>query len=157
MKTNYQRTGSTSNAYVGKEFEQIAERALTENDVIVTSGYSIEIGIKEHKKSHNFDFGSTEPPILVECKSHRWTSGGNVPSAKITAWNEAMYYFACASESYRKILFVLRDFREKNNETLAEYYVRTHKHLIPSNVEIWEYDEELDEITIVFKSFDIKH
>jgi hypothetical protein len=27
------------------------------------------------------------------------------------------------------------------SETLAEYYIRTYSHLIPNDVELWEYDE----------------
>jgi hypothetical protein len=56
-------------------------------------------------------------------------------------WNEAMYYFLVAPTGYRKILFVLRDYSEKRRETLAEYYIRTYSHLIPDDVELWEYDE----------------
>ena len=78
--------------------------------------------------------------MIVECKSHRWTSGDNVPSAKLTVWNKAMYYFYLAPNGYRKIFFILRDFSIKRNETLGEYYVRTYKHLIPEDVEIMEYD-----------------
>jgi hypothetical protein len=39
--------------------------------------------------------------------------------------------------------FVLRDFSEKRNETLGEYYIRTNHHLIPKDVEVWEYDDKL--------------
>lgn len=87
-----------------------------------------------------FDLGSSSPPVLVECKSHRWTSGGNVPSAKITVWNEAMYYFHLAPPEYRKIMFVLRDYSDKRKETLAQYYIRNHGHLIPDDVEIVEFN-----------------
>jgi hypothetical protein len=92
------------------------------------------------KKDHKFDLGSTNPLILVECKSHTWTESGNMPSAKITVWNEAMYYFHASPEEYRKILFVLKDSHAKKRETLAAYYLRTSAHLIPEKVEIWEYD-----------------
>lgn len=44
------------------------------------------------KKKHSFDLGCKDKKI-VECKSHKWTSGGNIPSAKLNVWNEAMYYF----------------------------------------------------------------
>ena len=84
--------------------------------------------------------GSGDPPVLVECKSHTWTGGGNVPGAKLTSWNEAMLYFLVAPDCYRKVLFVLRDFSERRNETLAEYYVRTYAHVIPDDVEVLEYD-----------------
>lgn len=64
-----------------------------------------------------------------------------MPSAKITVWTEAMYFFYLAPREYRKVMFVLRDFNEKRGETLAEYYVRNFSHLIPDDVEVLEYDE----------------
>lgn len=80
--------------------------------------------------------------MLVECKSHKWTTpNDNVLSAKLTVWNEAMYYFLCSPSDYRKIMFVLRDISKRRGETLAEYYIRTYRHLIPAGVEFWEYDE----------------
>jgi hypothetical protein len=99
------------------------------------------VGIGTEKKHHRFDLGCSEQKILVECKSHRWTTGNNVPSAKITIWNEAMYYFHTAPIDYRKIMFILKDVNNKSGETLAEYYLRRYSHLIPTGVEFWEYDE----------------
>lgn len=138
---NFQRIGSTSNAEVGRDFEQIAERILAERGVEVSRNFPVPVGVGDLKKVHRFDLGSKSPPVIVECKSHRWTTGGNVPSAKVTVWNEVMYYFSAAPVDYRKILFVLRDLRPVSAESLATYYVRTYPHLIPSNVEIWEYDQ----------------
>ena len=86
--------------------------------------------------------------ILVECKKHTWTKGRNVPSAKMSVWNEAMYYFALAPQEYRKILFVLKDTRK--NETLAEYYVKRYAHLIPDHTEILEYDSATKSARTVF-------
>jgi len=54
-----------------------------------------------------------------------------------------MYYFYSAPLEYQKILFVLRDLRQGNGESLANYYVRTYGHLIPLGVELWEYDEAI--------------
>ena len=102
--------------------------------------YRVPIGVSG-KKERQFDLGSDSPPILVECKSHRWTAGGNVPSAKMTVWNEAMYFFHLAPKGFRKVMFVLRDCNEKRVESLAEYYVRNYGHLIPDDVEVLEYDE----------------
>ncbi len=79
-----------------------------------------------------------DPPILVECKSYTWTSGGNSPSAKIKGLNEVMLLFSVAPEQYRKILFVLKHLR--GNVTLAAHYIKTQGHLIGPNVEIWEFD-----------------
>ena len=103
-------------------------------------GLSVRVGIHNAKKHHKFDLGSETPPILVECKSHTWTKTGNTPSAKITVWNVAMYYFHAAPAQYRKILFVLKHSHVKKQLTLAAYYLRTYAHLIPDGVEIWEYD-----------------
>ena len=85
--------------------------------------------------------GNLNEKILVECKSHTWTESGNVPSAKMTTWDQAMYLFYAAPTGYRKISFVLKDYSLKRQETLVEYYIRTKSHLIPNDVEICEFDE----------------
>ncbi|MBL4682550.1 MAG: hypothetical protein JKY88_17770 [Pseudomonadales bacterium] len=149
MTDKFQRVGSVSNAHVGRDFERLAGKILSTAGIEVTPNFAVDVGIGAVKKLHYFDLGSSEPPILVECKSHRWTSGNNVPSAKITVWNEAMYYFHCAAPAFRKIFFVLRDERKSNGETLSSYYKRSYGHLIPSDVEIWEMDEESGTVEIV--------
>ena len=80
----------------------------------------MQIGVSS-KKNRKFDPGSDDPPVLVECKSHTWTRGGNVPSAKMTVWNEAMYLFLLAPMRFRKVLFVLRDFNEGRSESLVPF------------------------------------
>ena len=57
-----------------------------------------------------------------------------------------MYYFLVAPPGFRKILFVLKDLGDRRQETLAEYYIRTYRHLIPRDVEIWEFDESSGEV-----------
>lgn len=143
---NFQRVGSVSNAHVGRDFESVAKECFHQQGISLGSNYSVPVGVASEKKNHQFDLGSGEPAILIECKSHRWTAGGNVPSAKITVWNKEMYYFYLAPPRFRKVLFVLRDFREKRGETLAAYYARNYGHLIPSDVEILEYDEVRSEV-----------
>jgi hypothetical protein len=141
MGKAFQRKGAVSNAHVGREFEGTAREFFAKEGLDLEPNLSVAIGVKG-QKPHAFDLGDRERMVLVECKSHTWTESGNVPSAKMTAWNEAMYLFLVAPARYRKILFVLRDFSPRHSETLAEYYVRTYSHLIPAGVEIWEYDEE---------------
>ena len=102
----------------------------------------VPVGVGGEAKLHAFDLGSEEGKIIVECKSHRWTSGGNVPSAKVTVWNEAMYYFLASPNEYRKIMFVLKDHCAKRGESLARYYLRMYSHLVPAGVELWEFDGE---------------
>jgi len=143
MDKPFQRKGAKSNSHVGREFEIKCQNSFARKGMILTRGFQIEIGING-KKLHEFDLGSEKDNVLVECKAHTWTEGGNVPSAKLTVWNEAMYLFYSAPKKYTKILFVKRDFSPKKQETLGQYYVRTDAHLIPKDVQLWEYDESKD-------------
>lgn len=121
----------------GSDFESVAQGVFAARNLTLVRNFTVDVGVGQHKHPHKFDLGCAVPPTLVECKSHTWTEGGNAPSAKLTVWNEAMYYFACAPNEFRKILFVLRD--ERQGQTLAHHYVRRYGHLVPSGVEIWEY------------------
>ena len=140
MERPHQRIGSISNAHVGAEFEILALNFFKTEKIALSPKFALEIGLT-CKKSHVFDLGSLKDKIIVECKSHRWTTGNQVPSAKMTVWNEAMFYFHLAPLEYRKIFFVLHDRRKKTGETLLCYYRRTYGHLIPDNVEFIEWDE----------------
>ncbi|BBN60538.1 hypothetical protein [Hydrogenovibrio marinus] len=141
---SFQRIGSESNSKVGKNFELNAQKFFKSIGIHLALNLKVPVGVTSEKKDHAFDLGNEQEKIIVECKSHKWTTGGNVPSAKLTVWNEAMYYFLVAPDNFRKIMFVLKDTNEKTTETLAEYYFRRYSHLIPSNVEFWEYNESLD-------------
>ena len=137
---SYQRKGAKSNSHVGREFEKAAKYFFASKGLRLQKDISVRIGING-KKSHKFDLGNFNKKVLVECKSHKWTEGGNVLSAKMTTWDQAMYLFYASPKDYRKIFFVLRHYNRKRKETLADYYIRTNTHLIPKNVEIWEYDD----------------
>lgn len=137
----FQRLGSVSNSQVGRDFESAIKDFFSSQGLILKSDFKVPVGVGSNKKLHAFDLGCESQKIIIECKSHRWTQGRNVPSAKLAVWNEAMYYFLAAPPDYRKIMFVLRDFSSRKKETLVGYYLRTYAHLIPDGVEFWEYDE----------------
>jgi len=155
MNKLYQRIGSKSNTHVGRDFELVTQAFFTGKGLDLDLNIKIPVGIGVNKKVHAFDLGSLEAKILVECKSHKWTApNDNAPSAKLTVWNEAMYYFLASPKGYRKIMFVLRDYSEKRKETLAEYYIRTYSHLIPEDVELWEYNElTMSAVQLAFNKF----
>jgi hypothetical protein len=140
MDKPFQRKGAKSNAHVGRAFEATARAFFAATGLELESNVSVDIGVNG-AKPHSFDLGNRDLKVLVECKSHTWTESGNVPSDKMTTWDQAMYLFHAAPSEYRKILFVLRDYSTKRQETLAEYYLRTNSHLVPEGVEIWEFDE----------------
>jgi hypothetical protein len=141
MDKPFQRKGAISNAHVGDDFEAKAIEFFGQSGLYLIRNFAIDIGITS-RKPHNFDLGNYQPKVLVECKSHTWTEGGNVPSAKITTWDQAMFFFYLAPPAFRKIFFILKDFSLKRDETLGQYYVRSNYHLIPEDVEIWEFDEK---------------
>ena len=140
MGKPHQRIGAISNAHVGADFEKVAMEFFATQGITLTRNFPVEIGLSK-KKTRCFDLGTAKEKILVECKSHRWTAGARVPSAKMTVWNEAMYYFHLAPPEYRKILFGLHDRREAEGESLLACYKRTYFHMIPDGVEFMEWDE----------------
>ena len=141
-KETFQRRGAVSNAHVGTEFEQLAAGYFRSQGIALDYDVPIEIG-HNRKKMRRFDLASLKDSVVVECKSHTWTSGGNVPSAKIIVWNEAMYIFTLLPKTFRKILFVTKSLRKQ--ESLAEYYMRNYGYMVPLDVEIIEYCEKTGE------------
>lgn len=145
---NFQRDGSTSNAHVGRAFEARARKVLADRGLRLGPGHKVPCGLGAVRKSHAFDLGSDNPKVIVECKSHTWTSGGNVPSAKMKNWAEAMFYFHMAPPNYRKLFFVERSVRPGRSESLLSYFLRTQAHMIPPTVEFWELDSDSEELTV---------
>ncbi len=119
---NHQRIGSVSNAHVGRAFELEAFEYFQRTEgLTLQPNFPLAIGIDEIKKSHRFDLGSENPSVLIECKSHHWTESGGVPIAKLTVWNEAMFYFYLAPDQYRKVLVVLLSEHPRRAESLAQF------------------------------------
>ena len=131
---------NSDNPKKGALFEAAVCRFLAEQGIRVRKNFPVDIGVDSLKRPHKFDLGSDSPKLVVECKSHSWTEGGNAPSAKLAVWNEAMYYFSLVPDDYRKMLFVLLSRFDPERETLLTYYVRRFGHLIPFGLEIWEFD-----------------
>jgi hypothetical protein len=141
--TNHQRKGVTSNTHAGRDFENVAQAYFQQQGIALQTNFAIPLGVvgAATPKAHRFDLGCEDKKILVECKSHNWTETGNMPSAKLTVWNEAMFYFLLAPAAYKKYMFVLRSVNSKlGNKSLAEYYVEKHGHLVPPDVTIIEFD-----------------
>ena len=141
MDHPFQRLGADSNARVGSDFEDLVATFFAKQGVELMRNFALSIGHLGKSKRHRFDLGTDDPPMIIECKSHKWTAGGNSPSAKLTVWNEARYFFHLAPARYRKCLCVLLDRHARSNLSLARHYLNNHAHLIPPDVEVWEFDE----------------
>jgi len=142
LTNRFQRVGAISNAHAGRDFEQAVQRFLTGEGFEVKPCFPLPVG-RQRVKSHRFDLGSADPPMVVECKSYTWTSGGNSPSAKLRSLNEAMLIFSVTPPAYRKMLVMLRHLR--GEVSLAQHYIRSQGHLIPMGVEVWEFDDVTEE------------
>lgn len=136
---NFQRIGAVSNAHAGRDFEEAACAFFGTIGIALARKFAVPVGY-EMKRPHEFDLGSEDPPILVECKSYTWTTGGNSPSAKLRAMNEVMLFFTLAPPRYRKILFLLRHLR--GEISLAQNYIKNYRHMVAPGIEIWEFDPE---------------
>lgn len=145
---NFQRDGSISNSHVGRAFEDRVQRYMVERGLELQRNHKVPCGLGSKKKEHAFDLGSEAPRVIVECKSHTWTASGNVPSAKMKNWAEAMFYFHMAPREYRKIFVVEHSTRAGHDESLMSYFCRTQPHMIPDDVELWEIDPESDQLII---------
>lgn len=148
---NFQRRGAISNVHAGREFEEAARLFFESTGISLGAAFPVPIGGRI-KRPHDFDLGSENPPILVECKSYTWTETGKPPSAKIRGMNEVMLLFSMSPPHYRKMLFVLKHLHHRTQQSLATYYVRTQGHLIPQGVEIWEFDLDTKTAAPVFSS-----
>ncbi len=145
---NFQRDGSISNSHVGRAFEARARMVLAERGVRLELNHKVPCGLGAVRKNHAFDLGSDNPKVIVECKSHTWTSGGNVPSAKMKNWAEAMFYFHMAPPEHRNIFSIERNQRPGRSESLLSCFLRTRAHLIPPAVEFWGLDGDSEELTV---------
>ena len=113
---NFQRRGAISNTHAGREFEEAARLFFESTGIPLDPTFPVPVGV-HIKKRHNFDLGSENPPILVECKSYTWTETGNSPSAKIRGMNEVMLLFSVSPPHYRKILFVLKHLHHRTRQS----------------------------------------
>ena len=117
----------------GSILEDCAQRFFAESEGLhLEKSFSLEIGASNYKRLHKFDLGSEAHLVLVECKTHTWTTSGLSPSAKFSIWNEAMYFFALAPSYYRKIMFVHKHMKPVvGYPSLAERYLKLHQTFDP--------------------------
>lgn len=113
------------------------------------NGFELEVKIPigNPAKYHKFDIVNVDNRIAIECKRYSWTETGNVPSAKMGFTNEAAFYLSFLPDSYEKYIVLLKSCHPKRQESLAEYYYRTYKHLL-GNIKVAEYDPLRDEMRL---------
>ncbi|WP_205793642.1 hypothetical protein [Methanosarcina sp. MSH10X1] len=129
---------NSDNPIVGRMFQELSTVLLSE---YYNKPFSADIAILigEPAKQHKFDCVSEDKQYVAECKCYRWTEAGNIPSAKVAAINEAVLYMLFLPAETVKIIIMEKATHVKKNETLAEYYVRTYRHLL-KGIKVLEID-----------------
>jgi hypothetical protein len=113
----------------GKRFQEQAARLLCKHfGVRFELDYPLAIG--NPPKEHRFDLVSSDLHYVGECKNYAWTKAGNVPSAKMGFVNEAVLYLSFLPKDTVRFVVLRNDVHGKRDETLAEYYYRTYRHLL---------------------------
>ena len=127
------------NPIIGRNFQKHVQKALSKE---FHSKFEPEVAIPIGcpAKDHKFDLTNADRSIVAECKCYTWTDSGNVPSAKLMGLDEAVFYFGFLPASTRKLLCMKKAVYPGKAETLAEYYVRRHGHLL-SDVVVYEISE----------------
>ena len=138
---------NSENPRVGKEF-QLAVKRWFENNLQMEFEIERKIAIGSPAKLHSFDISEHDEKIVIECKCYTWTETGNIPSAKMGFLNEAAFYLSFLDSGVDKTIVMAKSTHPKREETLAEYYFRTNRHLL-GNIKILEYDPATDDMRLI--------
>lgn len=133
---------NSENPSVGRKFQELVKTIL-ENVFDTSFEQEAAIPIGKPKTNHKFDLANKDRSIVAECKCYTWTDSGNVPSAKLMGLDEAVFYFGFLPPETKKILCMKKAVYPGKNESLAEYYVRVHGHLL-NDVFVYEITEDRD-------------
>ena len=138
---------NSDNPKIGKAFqERVKVWFETNSDLDFALEHPIDIG--NPSKPHKFDISDKTEKVVIECKCYAWTAAGNIPSAKLTTLNEAIFYFSFLPVKTEKILVMAYATHPKKSETLAEYYFRRNRHLL-GDVKIMEFCIDTNEMKTI--------
>ena len=133
------------NTAKGRLFQSQVRQALTSlYGIEFLTDYPVAIGVPP--KEHKFDLVSVSHQYIVECKNYSWTETGNIPDAKMAKCDQAVLYLLHGHSGARKLLVMRKDRRPGKQETLAQYYKRTHQHLL-NDVIVIEFDPDSGKLT----------
>ena len=131
---------NSENPHVGRRFQGFVQSIL-EKKFNTPFDQEAVVPIGKPPKAHKFDLANKDRSIVAECKCYTWTDSGNVPSAKLMGLDEAAFYFSFLPPETRKILCMKKATYHGKAETLAEYYVRVHGHLL-GDVNVYEITDD---------------
>ena len=131
---------NSENPHVGRQFQE-SVKLILEKKFCTSFEPEAVVAIGKPAKNHKFDLANDDRSIVAECKCYTWTDSGNVPSAKLMGLDEAVFYFSFLPTETKKILCMKKATYRGKTETLAEYYVRVHGHLM-GDVFVYEISDD---------------
>ena len=131
---------NSENPHVGRRFQE-SVKLILEKKFCTSFEPEAMVAIGKPAKNHKFDLANDDRSIVAECKCYTWTDSGNVPSAKLMGLDEAVFYFSFLPAETKKILCMKKATYRGKTETLAEYYVRVHGHLM-GDVFVYEISDD---------------
>ena len=133
------------NTAKGRTFQEQVRKVLDNHFGIgFLTDYPVKIG--NPPKEHKFDLVSSDHKYIAECKNFSWTETGKIPDAKMAKCDQALLYLSLVPINTKKLLIMRKDTHLDKRETLAEYYKRTHLHLL-ADVIIMEFDPLTGKLT----------
>jgi hypothetical protein len=130
-----------SNVEKGGRFQALVERAL-EAQYAQPFDTEVMLPIGSPPKLHAFDLVSRSRNVACECKAYTWTTGGNVPSAKVSNLREAANYLSLLEPDVLKILAVQPSRHPVNGESLVTYFSRLNGHLLGEHIQVIEVADD---------------
>ena len=131
---------NSENPHVGRKFQE-SVKLILEKKFCTSFEQEAAVAIGKPAKDHKFDLANDDRSVVAECKCYTWTDSGNVPSAKLMGLDEAVFYFGFLPVGTKKILCMKKAVYHGKAETLAEYYVRVHGHLL-GDVFVYEISDD---------------
>ena len=131
---------NSENPHVGRRFQELVKTVL-EGACSTAFEQEASVPIGRPPKAHKYDLANKDRSIVAECKCYTWTDSGNVPSAKLMGLDEAVFYFGFLPPETKKILCMKKATYRGKTETLADYYVRVHGHLL-GDVFVYEISDD---------------
>jgi hypothetical protein len=135
-----------NNIKKGRDFQKNAASLLGKYFKVQ---FSLEhpIHIGSPPKEHMFDLVSEDGKYIGESKNYSWTKHGNIPSAKMSVLNEAVFYLHYVPKIKKRFVVMRKCMNVKHFKSLAEYFYHTNKHLL-NGILIIEIDRETEKVRI---------
>jgi len=111
----------------------------------------IPIAIGSPPRLHSFDLASEDLSVVGECRNITWTESGVAPIGELSQVSEAVLCLSGAGKAQTRFIVLRRSVCGPSGESLAEFYMRTHGHLL-GPVRLLELDVDSGRLVEIHRS-----